>query len=135
MKDKKEIQQRLVEYQLLQQHIENLQQQVQILNQQSLELSKLNEALSDLEGFKQGTEIFSQIGPGIFVKANIKDTKEVLFNVGSDIFINKKVKEAVISLESQKIEISESVAKIEEQFKKAVSRILELQEEIQNIKQ
>ncbi|MBI2499251.1 prefoldin subunit alpha [Candidatus Woesearchaeota archaeon] len=135
MKDKKEMQHKIIEYQLLQQHIENLQQQGSILNQQNLELSKLSDALTNLENSKQDRDIFSQIGQGIFVKAVLKDTKEILFNVGSDIFINKKVKEASLILENQQREISESLIKLEEQLRKAISRILELQEEIQNLKE
>ena len=134
MKDKKEIQQRLIEYQLLQQHIENLQQQGTILSQQTLELSKLNDALIILENSKQDNEIFSQIGQGIFVKAVLKNTKEVLFNVGSDIFVNKRIKDANLIIENQQEEISKSLTRLEEQLKKAISRILELQEEIQNLK-
>lgn len=135
MKDNKSIwQQKYLEYQLLQQHIETLQQQVDLLNQQNIEISKIKGSLSSLESLEPGKEIFSQIGPGIFVKANLKDVKEVLFNVGSDILVNKKIQDAISSLESQQQEISESNLKLEEQFKRVVSRIIKLQEEMQTLK-
>jgi len=131
--NKKIMQQKLLEYQLLQQHIENLQQQLQFLNQQVIEIAKLNEDLSSLENSKQGKEIFSQLGPGIYVKADLKESKNVLFNIGSGILVNKTVKEANSLLGKQQEEIFRSITELEEQFKKVFDRVQELQEEIKSL--
>ena len=134
MTDEQAMQQKFVEYQLLQQHIESVQQQLQALNHQSSELSNLKEALSNLNNSKSDQESFSQVGPGIFVKSTVKETKEVLFNVGANVLVNKKTPDAVLSVEDQEKEISNSITELEDQAKKIISRIMQLQEEIQKLK-
>ncbi|MEK6934468.1 MAG: prefoldin subunit alpha [Nanoarchaeota archaeon] len=135
MKDDQQIlQQKFLEFQLLQQHLETIQQQIQLLNQQNLELTKLKDSLSDLENSKQGQKIFSQLGPGIFVKADLKQIDEVLFNIGSDILVNKSIKDAISIFDSQQKDIIKSNMELEGQFRKIVSRVIELQEDIQKLK-
>ncbi len=100
------LQQRYIELQILEQQIKEVRQQEQILNQQLMELTKLKESLSDLEKTNKGKELLSQIGARVFLRAELKDNKNVLIGVGANVVVEKSVEEAnkIITMQLEEIE-------------------------------
>ena len=130
---KKILQQKLIELQLLEQHMNEIYQQLQILTQKSQELENLSESLSYLKDLKDKKESYSQLGSGIFLKTELKETESVLMDVGASIAVKKPVGEAKEILEIQLKEISNSIKMLEQQLQKAAVQAYSHQEELQKI--
>ncbi|MBI2109789.1 prefoldin subunit alpha [Candidatus Woesearchaeota archaeon] len=93
MKDEDK-QRKYVELHVLKQQLDQLQQQIVNLRQQVFELGSLSESLDSIKDVAEGTEIMSPLGSGIFVKAKVGDTKQLVMNVGAKVAVVKSTEEA-----------------------------------------
>jgi len=97
-----ERQQRYMQFQLLQQQLEQVNEHLQLLNQQAAELDISINAVNELGQTELDNEILAPISNGIFLKAKLIDNKKMIVNVGSDTTVEKTVPEVVKLLEEQK---------------------------------
>jgi len=93
-KAKKELQEKYIELQLLNQHAQEIQKQIQAVEMQLTKLISAKEAVSELENTKIGSELYVQLAPGIFVKGELKENKEVQVSVGGNVVVPKSISEA-----------------------------------------
>ena len=107
--DKTIIRQKYLELQILEQQINEVYNQQQIFNQRFKELKKLEENLSFLENSKISKELISQIGPNIFIKAELKDNKNVFVTVGANVVVEKTIPEAIKLVSTQSQEINNNI--------------------------
>lgn len=132
-KEKKEfIQGKLFELQLLEKHSIEMQNQMQQLLNESQELSILEESLSDLEQIKVGKKFFSQLGSGVFVKAELNDHKNIVMNVGANILVEKPVAEAKDLIKKQIKELDVIIDKMKDQFGKIAIQTELIQQDLIN---
>ncbi len=89
MPDKKQIQEKYMQMQLIEQQMQQIQKQLQLLENQLQELNLTLQALDDLKNTKPGTDILVPIASGIFFKAELKDNEELALNVGADTVVKK----------------------------------------------
>ena len=97
-KENKDLQQKYLEFQILTEQIPKIQQQIVSLNQQIMELKLLKDSLNKVKNIKANTKSLIPLSPNIFTKAEIKDNKEVLVSVGSNILVKKTIPETEIFL-------------------------------------
>lgn len=90
----KKAQEIYAEYQAMEQHIKQLQKQLEALTSQIMEMSGTSRNLEDFEKTQLGTEIFVPISSGVFAKASLKDTSELLVNVGANVVVKKDIRSA-----------------------------------------
>lgn len=88
-KAEEELQSKYYEFQLINEQIKQLQQQQEALDEQTSELKLTLEALTDLGKTREKETILVPIGQGIFAKAELKDSKNLIVNVGSNIMVGK----------------------------------------------
>src|SRR3989344_3999359 len=88
-----ERQQRYMQFQLLQQQLEQVNEHLQLLNQQAAELDISINAVNELGQTELDNEILAPISNGIFLKAKLIDNKKMIVNVGSDTTVEKTVPE------------------------------------------
>jgi len=91
MEDQKELNEKYLEMQILDQQLKQVNQQLLNLDNQTLELQRIEENLGDLKETKNGTELLVALGGGIFSRAELKDNKTVLMNVGANVVIEKDI--------------------------------------------
>ncbi len=113
-KDKKKItqeelqsalQEKYMEYQVLEQQMKQVEEQNQTLQKQIEDLNGIKEAIESMEKTKIGSELFVPISAGIFIKAEIKQNNELLVNVGDNVVVPKSIKDAITLVEKQEKEI------------------------------
>ena len=104
---KSDRQKKILQFQLLQQQLQQISEQMEVLQQQHTELETSIEALQELEKTKAGNEFLAPIANGIFVKGELSDTSTLLVNVGADVAVEKSIPQVTALLERQKQEISE----------------------------
>ena len=100
-----EVRQKYMELQILGQQIAQLQKQMQMLESQFIDLALMDQALDDIKNVKEGAKIFVPVGLGIFAKAELKDNKELLVNVGANVAVKKDIPSASRLIKKQLEEI------------------------------
>ena len=99
------LQEKYMEYQVLEQQVKQVEEQNQTLQKQIEDLNGIKEAIESMEKTKVGSELFVPISAGIFVKAEIKENTELLVNVGDNVVVPKSIKDAIKLVEKQEQEI------------------------------
>lgn len=131
-RNKEMAEERLYELHVINQQANALQQQLKILDNNLAELNMIKESLSDL-GKSKEKEVFSHLGGGVFVKAELKDKDNVLINVGAGILINKKLKEAEEIVVKQSKETKKIVEKLGVEINSFVEKAGILEKELEGI--
>lgn len=124
-------QQQFMELQVLAQQINQLHQQSQMIQQQFAELKALKENLADLEQTKPNTNSFSLLGAGIFIESEVKNTKHVLMNVGSQVLVKKTITQAKELIQHQEKEVENILINIEHQIHETTNKAQQLESELQ----
>jgi len=134
MKEKEEKLQKLyMEFQVLEQQIKQLEKQNTMLNNQLMELMMTNQGLEDTKKIKEGTEILTPLSSGIYAKAQLKDSKNLIVNVGSSITVVKDVNSAKKMIEDQIEEIKKLQENLVNQLQNQTMKAASLEQEINKI--
>ncbi len=99
------LQEKYMEYQVLEQQVKQVEEQNQTLQKQIEDLNGIKEAIESIEKTKVGSELFVPISAGIFIKAEMKQNNELLVNVGDNVVVPKSIKDAIKLVEKQEQEI------------------------------
>lgn len=118
-KNKRNKQEKYLEFQMLTSQYQKLDQQLQNLEQQILELISLDTNLEDLSDIKDNTHVLVPFGAGILIPASINTSKNLLVNVGANTIVEKNI---VQSRELIKKQIKE-LEKIQTQYQKEISKL------------
>ncbi len=131
----KELQQRYLEFQLIEQQSRQIEKQLQVLENQLVEITGVQLSLDDLKEAKIGSEIMVPVSNGIFVKGEVKENKELLVNVGSNIVVAKSVEETKELIGKQQTEINQIKMQLLSEMEKMNNRAMELQDELEKLVQ
>jgi prefoldin alpha subunit len=117
-------QMQVLDYQTKQLHkiIENIDAQL-------LEMSNTSSALKDFEKLKNNDEILFPVANGIFAKGKLTDNHLLRINIGSDVVVEKSVKDTITMMETQAKEIENYKTEVMSQLQKFMDKMNELQEE------
>lgn len=132
MADEKNIQEKYMQFQQLQQHLEQITQHLEMLHQQQREIDVSIEALKELQDAKLNTEILAPVANGIFFKAELKDHRKLLVNVGTDVTVEKTIPEVIELLEEQKEKIIEKITEAESVFQELQGQGMKIYQEVEN---
>lgn len=129
----KKTQQTYIELQMLEQQMQQVQKQLQLLEEQTMELNSTQEAIATLSKTKPGTEILVPINQGIFLKAAVKDTKELTVNVGAEVGVKKSVQQAGDLIKEQLSEIEKFKLELASNLEKLSAKAQELEKELSSL--
>ncbi len=113
MAEDKNVEDRYVQLQLLQQQVEQIADYLEKLQLQQTELDTSIEALSELQKTAVHADILAPIANGIFLKAELKDNQRLIVNVGSGVTVEKSIPEVITLLEEQKEKIMKNISEAE----------------------
>ena len=132
MKDKeKKAQEMYMEFQMIDQHIKQLQKQLQAITQQLMEFESTSMSLEDLQKVPSGKEIFVPLSSGIFTKATIKDTSELLVNVGANVIVSKDIASTKKLISNQIEEVRKLQKRMMDDLEKMTEKAAKIEEELQ----
>lgn len=103
--DKEKLKESQYKLQYIHSQIQEVEKQSEMLNQQSNEMKMSIQYLDDFGKLKEGTEILVPINQGMYARAKLLDTKDLLVNVGSDVSVKKDIQGTKKLLEKQIDEI------------------------------
>lgn len=127
------VQKLYIEFQLLNQQIQQLEKQNEALNNNLMELIMTNQSLDDLKDIKEKTEILVPVSAGIHAKAEIKDCKSFVVNVGANVALVKDLKSTKEIIKNQIGEIRELQESLAEQLQERVAKASSIEQEINQI--
>jgi len=131
--NKKEIQEKYMQMQMIEQQMQQVQKQMKVIEQQTQELNLTEQALDDLKNTKTGTEILVPLASGIFVKAELKDNEELAINIGADTVVKKNVEEAKKLITEQLGEVTKMQQEFNINLEKLALSAQVLEKELQKL--
>ena len=131
--DKKKLQEKYVELQLLSMQIKQVEEQLNALDQKTFELVNLRESLHNLHHTKANSKSFVPVGPGVFASGAIENTEEVLLNVGAGIMIRKNAHEAEESITKQIGQLEDLTLELSHDLKELATRAQAVEVELENL--
>lgn len=131
MENEKELQQKVLVYQIMQQQIQQLHQQAQLIEKTFIEAEATKQAINDLKNANENAEIILSIGSGYFTHAKATNKDSILSEVGSGIVINSTYEEALENLETKKKELEEEAENVTKQITITANRIKEITNELE----
>ncbi len=134
MKEEEENLQKLyLEFQMLDQHIKQLEKQSAVLNNQLMELMATNQSLDDMKKTDQKTEILVPLSSGIYAKAELKDNKSFIVNVGANTALVKDISSTKKMIEDQIDEIKKLQEALVNQLQTQTVKAASMEQEINKI--
>lgn len=129
----KNINEKYLELQLLDQQLKQINQQITNLDNQLIELQRLNDNLDDIKKTKKNTEILVSIGGGIFTKAELKEHDKVLMNVGANTVVEKDIPSSKGIVTRQIDQIKNIIKQLEQEFGIIAMNVQIVQEDLQKL--
>lgn len=134
MEDKeKKSQEIYMQFQVIEQHIKQLQKQLEMVTHQMVELNVTSNSLDDFKKINTVREVFVPLSSGIFAKAVIKDTSELLVNVGANVVVKKDVAETKNLIQRQIEEIKKVQRQMIDDLEKMTSHAAQLERQLQEL--
>ena len=130
-KKEQEMQEKLILYQLLQKHLEELSNQATLLEGKMLEIETTSSTLSDLRGMKEKGELVFPLGSGCYGYGRLDDNGKIMVDIGAGNLINKTPSQAAAFLEEKKEEIKKLGDRLVKEVSEVSERLNILAEEIQ----
>lgn len=124
-------QEKYLEFQLVQQQLQQLTEHVEQMNQQSAELEISINAIQEIEKTPLNNEFLAPLANGIFVKGELKDNSTLIVNVGSNVTVEKTPQEVIKLLHTQRIEVVEKTAQAEAVVEQLSNYALKLYKEVE----
>ena len=124
-------QQKYLQFQLLQQQIEQTSQQLEVMAQQYAELEISQDALKQLKKIPKNSEVLATIAPGIFIKTSLKDNQKLIVNVGASTTAEKTVPQVIEMLEKQKKEMEKTMMQSDASLQALSQQAMKLYQELE----
>ena len=129
----KKVQEMYMEFKMLDQYIKQLQSQLEMITHQLIELNSTNNSLNEFDKLSAGKEMFVPLSSGIFAKASIKDTSELLVNVGANVAVKKDVASTKKLIQQQMEEIKKIQKQMINDLEKMTNHAAQLERQLQSM--
>ena len=133
--NKEDLKDKYMEFQMLMQQLQQLQQNITSLEKHVVDLRSLDNNLDVVLNSKTGSETLVPLGSGIFLKGILKETDNVVMNIGANACVEKTIDEAKETINKQLEEVSSVLERMQEEDVRLGVRIQELQTEFQDLKE
>lgn len=131
MKLDKEQQQKYLQLQMMNQQVQATQQQLQSLDKQEQQLLNTLETLDQFNQSKIGSEVFMPVATGIFAKAELKENKNFIVNVGANTVVEMDLEHTKNLISQQMEELKKVHQQLSEDLQKLGMEAHKLEHEIQ----
>ncbi len=129
----KKAQELYMEFQMLEQHIKQLQGQLEVITNQLIELNTTRNSLEEFNKINMDKEVFVPLSSGIFAKAKIKDTSELIVNVGANVVVKKDIDSTKKLIQNQIEEIKKIQKQMIDNLEKMTNHAEQLEMQLQSL--
>ncbi|MBT4935972.1 prefoldin subunit alpha [Candidatus Woesearchaeota archaeon] len=131
MADEEQMKQLFMQFQTLQQNIEQLTEHVQKLHQQNAEIEESVTALKEFSETPKDTDVFAPIANGIFIKGKVVDNQKLLVNVGADTIVEKSVDDVTGMLAKHQHSMAENILQAESLLQNFEEQAMKIYQEVE----
>ena len=131
--EQKEVEEKYMILQLIAGQLQEMQKQLESLEAKSGEIVGLKNSLSKLSGTKVNSKSYASLGLGTFVESEIKNTENVLVNVGAGVLVKKTTTEADELASMQLAQMDDVAQRLTQNIAAMTARAQELESEIQGL--
>lgn len=110
-----------------------MQAQLEAITHQLIELHSTSSSLDEFKKISAGNDIFVPLSSGIFAKASVKDTSELLVNVGANTVVKKDVDSAKKLIQSQMEEVKKIQNHMINELEKMTSHAAQIEMQLQSL--
>lgn len=132
MKNEEDMQQRVILYQLLHKHLEELKQQAAMLEARLMEFEVTKQALGDFKGIKD-SELLVPLGSGCYAHGKATNSNELLVNIGANLMVSKPIGETSSLLEERIGEIQGIAKELQEQMASVINQITAIASDLEKM--
>ena len=118
---------------MLEQHIKQLQKQLELITNQLMELHVTSHSLDEFNKIKNAKEVFVPLSSGIFAKATIQDTSELIVNVGANVVVKKDTVSTKKLIQNQIEEIKKIQKQMIDDLEKMANSAAQLEMQLQSL--
>ena len=112
-------QRKYLELQVLNQKMQQITEQIQQLEQQSAEVDRITQSLDEFAQVPKETEALVPVANGLFAKAELLDTQNLVVNVGMNTSVQKTIPEVKQLINSQ----MDEMRKLQEDLSKQLTQL------------
>jgi len=131
--DEKEAEQKYIMLQMIDAQIKELEKEIEAVEQRAFEITSLKSSLKALSESKANSKSFAPLGYGIFTESELKNTTNVLVNVGAGVLVKKTVPEADEILGKQIAQIDSVASQLTQNLTNMATRAQQIEKEIQEL--
>lgn len=131
--EQKEVEEKYMILQLIAGQLQEMQKQLESLEAKSGEIVGLKNSLSKLSCAKVNSKSYASLGLGTFVESEIKNTSNVLVNVGAGVLVKKTTTEADELASMQLAQMDDVAQRLTQNIAAMTARAQELESEIQGL--
>ncbi len=131
MVNQEEVQQKYMQFQMIQQQLEELNKAMESIQEQKGELEISINAVKEIENTPAHTDFLAPLANGVFVKGKISETQKLVVNVGSDVTVERTPSEVVVLLEKQQQEVLQQSVEIQALMSELNNQMMSLYKELQ----
>jgi prefoldin alpha subunit len=118
----------------MRQETEELEKQIGFISQQITEMEQFRKNLDFMKENKDN-KIFSPLGKGVFLEAEMKPQGKLLVEIGAGVFIKKSHNDTSNIIEMQIKKFKEFKLQLETRLQEYVAQFYEMLQEVQDMKQ
>ncbi|MBS3065167.1 MAG: prefoldin subunit alpha [DPANN group archaeon] len=133
MQKEQEIQQKYILLQMIDNQMKQIDANMQEIAVRNEGLISLKAHLDELNATKSNVKLKAPIGAGIYVDAELKNTKDVYVNVGAGIVVKKTIAEAKNLVDKQITEVEKAIDHLGKGMENLSTKAQETQHELQHL--
>ncbi|MBI2130117.1 prefoldin subunit alpha [Candidatus Woesearchaeota archaeon] len=129
----KELKEKYMELQMTNEQFKKLQEQLQMIMQQGIELNNTIGNLDEFKKIDKGNELFVPVTGGVFAKAKLVDSENVLVNVGAGVVLKKPIDDVKTLLSDQLEQMNAVQQEMLSNLQMVGERVQQLDNELQEL--
>lgn len=127
----KDIQEKFVLYQLLNQRLEEIKQHATMIQHKMIEFETSRLALSEMRSVKPESEILIPVGSGIYTFGKSSAPENVLIDLGAGVVAKKTMEEAAAHIDKKRKEIEDAAQMLQGEANAITAKLQEIVPELQ----
>jgi len=126
-----DMQQYYVQMQMLDAQSKEIQAELQNLEMRNADIMQLKENVSKMQEVDKNSNSYSPMGMGFYLNSEIKQTNNILVNVGAGVMIHKSVEDATKLLEEQEGKTAEAITALSQNLQFMAMQMQAIQKKLQ----
>ena len=116
-----------VELSTLDDKLKQLQEQLEYFDEQFGQIATISTDLEQLKQCKEGDRVLVPVHQGIFLRARLESSDDLVVNVGNGVAVDKKLDEAIGMITGQLTDMQHMREQITQQMQQLMNRAEQLQ--------